>query len=196
MLIKTDQSNSINYYHRWYRSKTIKHGNLMIPIIPSQHHQGLIGRHKLIGGTLVISSIVPEDQGRYICTVNNTFGSSESRTELLFREKLSARILESPSGMLTVDADTEVSLTCSYSGSPRPTVSWFKDGQRYIGKISEGSNQLHINSVTKEDQGMYQCFLTNEEGDSAQSTVQLIIGGLSSQFIPFLKESFKLFFSN
>lgn len=86
----------------------------MLPIVPSSHG----GRHRLVGGTLVISSVLPEDQGRYVCSVNNSVGSSESRTELLFREKLQARIVETPS-LLTVDAETDVTITCSFSGSPR-----------------------------------------------------------------------------
>ena len=63
-------------------------------------------------------------------------------------------------------------------------MSWLKDGQRYLGngRISESQTQpdavqLHIMAVTKEDQGMYQCFVNNDEGDSAQATVQLAIGG-------------------
>lgn len=99
---------------RWYRSQTAQYGSLMLPIVPQRHS----GRHRLIGGTLVISSVLPEDQGRYICSLNSSAGSSESRTELLFREKLQARILES-SSVLTVDADVEVTITCSFSGSPR-----------------------------------------------------------------------------
>lgn len=61
-----------------------------------------------------------------------------------------------------------------------------KDGQRYVGnngRISEGQQpdtvQLIISPVTKEDQGMYQCFVSNDEGDWAQATVQLAIGGMT-----------------
>ena len=87
----------------------------MLPVVP-QPHGG--NRFRLIGGSLVISSVLPEDQGRYICSVNNSAGSSESRTELVFREKLQARIVESP-WQLVVDAETDVTITCSFSGSPR-----------------------------------------------------------------------------
>lgn len=37
--------------------------------------------------------------------------------------------------------------------------------------------QLHITSVQREDQGMYQCVASNDEGDAAQSSIQLAIGG-------------------
>lgn len=123
---------------RWYRSQTVQYGNLMLPLIPVQRQQhgigagsgGVGGRYRLIGGTLVIGSIVPEDQGRYVCSVNNSAGVVESRTELLFREKLQVRILEaspvsisqtstSAAALVVVDAETPVTITCSFSGSPR-----------------------------------------------------------------------------
>lgn len=100
----------------------------MLPLIPAQRQEHGVGggRYRLIGGTLVISSVVPEDQGRYVCSVNNSAGVVESRTELLFREKLQVRILEaSPSSQVTanaqlvVDAEMPVTITCSFSGSPR-----------------------------------------------------------------------------
>jgi hypothetical protein len=46
--------------------------------------------------------------------------------------------------------------------------------------------QLSIASVQREDEGMYQCLAANDEGDSAQATVQLAIGA----FPPHLKETF------
>ena len=90
------------------------------------------GRHRLIGGTLIISSITPEDQGRYVCSVNNSMGLVESRTELIFRDKLQVRIIElhnhinqqltdgpAAQHLQIVDAETSVVITCLYSGSPR-----------------------------------------------------------------------------
>lgn len=103
---------------------------------------GPSGRHRLIGGTLIIASVVPEDGGRYVCSVNNSMGLVESRTELVFRDKLHVRIIEFPSvasaaaqgqqqqihshagpmadqHVQVVDAETSVTITCLYSGSPR-----------------------------------------------------------------------------
>lgn len=107
----------------------------MLPLIPTQRQQqmngggggGGAGRHRLIDGTLIINSIVPEDQGRYVCSVNNSIGIAEARTELVFREKLQVRILEASHGapvstgavQLIADAETAVTITCSFSGSPR-----------------------------------------------------------------------------
>jgi hypothetical protein len=98
---------------------------------------GPSGRHRLIGGTLIIASVVPEDVGRYVCSANNSMGLVESRTELVFRDKLHVRIIEFASAaqgqqqihshtgptadqhVQVVDAETSVTITCLYSGSPR-----------------------------------------------------------------------------
>lgn len=73
----------------------------------------------------------------------------------------------------------------------RPSVVWLKDGQRYLGNgrvyvPAESSDviQLHIGAVQREDQGMYQCFASNDEGDTAQASVQLAIGGKQQQDMP------------
>ena len=73
---------------------------------------------------------------------------------------------------------------------------WLKDGQRYLGNgriVMPTTDyhysdliQLHISSVQRDDQGMYQCFATNDEGDSAQASVQLSIAA----FPPHLKQTF------
>ncbi|XP_057373786.1 cell adhesion molecule Dscam2-like isoform X5 [Daphnia carinata] len=198
---------------KWYKSQTIQYGNLLLPLVASaatQEHRGGVlglGRHRLVGGTLLIASVVAEDQGRYICSVNNSMGLVESRTELVFRDKLQVRIVESSNVVASsaaqhiqvADAETSVTITCQFSGSPRPVVSWLKDGQRYLvgnnGRVSSSSSgddgntdmvQLSISSVQREDEGIYQCLASNDEGDWAQASVQLTIGA----FPPHLKETF------
>ncbi|KAK4004122.1 hypothetical protein OUZ56_005866 [Daphnia magna] len=80
----------------------------------------------------------------------------------------------------------------------RPVVSWLKDGQRFLvgnsGRVSSSSGddgytdmvQLSISSVQREDEGIYQCLASNDEGDWAQASAQLAIGA----FPPHLKETF------
>lgn len=46
--------------------------------------------------------------------------------------------------------------------------------------------QLSISSVQREDEGIYQCLASNDEGDWAQASAQLAIGA----FPPHLKETF------
>jgi len=57
---------------------------------------------------------------------------------------------------------------------------WMKDSQRYLGNgrqvINEDGIQLLIDAVSREDQGMYQCFVLNDD-DAAQASVQVKIAG-------------------
>ncbi len=53
------------------------------------------------------------------------------------------------------------------------TVRWMKDGED-LGLA--GRDVLRINSVKKEDRGMYQCFVRNDR-ESAQATGELKLGG-------------------
>jgi hypothetical protein len=85
------------------------------------------GRHRLIGGTLVIKSAHPEDQGRYLCSVNNSLALAEVRTEFTVRDKLQRRlelvVQVVCQLVLVVDANKEVLVTCSWTGHPRYLTS-------------------------------------------------------------------------
>ena len=72
----------------------------------------------------------------------------------------------------TVDFGRSAVFTCNYDGNPVKTVSWLKDGKKISGH--DGS-VLKIDSVRKEDKGMYQCFVRNEQ-ESAQSSAELKLG--------------------
>jgi Down syndrome cell adhesion molecule len=68
------------------------------------------------------------------------------------------------------------------SGSPQDNIWWMKNGKRLeigsrIRSISE--NQIRI-TVSKEDQGMYQCFVSNEN-DVAQSSSQVYLDEIEPQ---------------
>jgi hypothetical protein len=96
------------FFGRWYR-QTGQYGTLLLSV----HHGG---RHRLISGTLVITSAHPEEQGRYLCSVNNSVASAEARTEFTVREKLQLRL---EPAVLVVEATKEVLVTCSCTGHPR-----------------------------------------------------------------------------
>lgn len=73
----------------------------------------------------------------------------------------------------TVDFGRPATLTCNYEGNPVKTISWLKDGKRLS---SHDGRVLRIDSVRKEDKGMYQCFVRNEQ-ESAQGSAELKLGG-------------------
>ena len=71
-----------------------------------------------------------------------------------------------------VDYGRPATFKCNYVGNPIKSVSWMKDGR----DLGHSSPVLRINSVGKEDKGMYQCFVRNDQ-ESAQATSELKLGG-------------------
>jgi hypothetical protein len=72
----------------------------------------------------------------------------------------------------TVEFGRSASLTCLTTGNPINSVTWYKDGS----KINHDGDTLTISSVKKEDRGMYQCFVRNDQ-ESAQGTGEIKLGG-------------------
>lgn len=73
----------------------------------------------------------------------------------------------------------ECAQRCIATGYPLASVQWLKDGQ----PLRTGSRvrlltkeHIKITSVTKEDRGMYQCFVRNDY-DAVQSTAEMRLGG-------------------
>ena len=62
--------------------------------------------------------------------------------------------------------------TCNFEGNPIKTISWLKDGK----SLSHEDSVLRIESVKKEDRGMYQCFIRNDQ-ENAQASAELKLGG-------------------
>jgi len=72
----------------------------------------------------------------------------------------------------TIDFGRPATFTCTVQGNPIKTISWLKDGK----PLGLEDRVLRIESVKKEDKGMYQCFVRNDQ-ESAQATAELKLGG-------------------
>ncbi|XP_039227494.1 Down syndrome cell adhesion molecule-like protein Dscam2 isoform X29 [Drosophila yakuba] len=126
-------------------------------------------RVKQVSGTLIIKDAVVDDSGKYLCVVNNSVGGESVETVLTVTAPLSAKI-DPPTQ--TVDFGRPAVFTCQYTGNPIKTVSWMKDGKA----IGHSEPVLRIESVKKEDKGMYQCFIRNDQ-ESAEASAELKLGG-------------------
>nr|XP_034990309.1 titin-like [Zootoca vivipara] len=75
---------------------------------------------------------------------------------------------------------TSASFQCLVGGSPKPAISWFKNGaliheERYCMEESqEGCHSLTIRSLVQTDEGEYKCVATNKAG-TAYSSASLTI---------------------
>ena len=71
-----------------------------------------------------------------------------------------------------MDYGRPATFKCNFKGNPIKIVTWMKDGV----DLGHSEPVLRINSVTKADRGMYQCFIRND-AESAQATGELKLGG-------------------
>ncbi|XP_068085343.1 cell adhesion molecule Dscam1 [Anabrus simplex] len=126
-------------------------------------------RVKQVSGTLIIKEARVEDSGKYLCVVNNSVGGESVETVLTVTAPLAATIEPQTQ---TVDFGRPAVFTCNFEGNPIKTISWLKDGK----PLNHQESVLRIDSVKKEDKGMYQCFVRNDQ-ESAEASAELKLGG-------------------
>ncbi|XP_033178595.1 Down syndrome cell adhesion molecule-like protein Dscam2 isoform X13 [Bombus impatiens] len=146
--------------HRWY--KFIEGSSRRQPVQLNE-------RVRQVSGTLIIREARVEDSGKYLCIVNNSVGGESVETVLTVTAPLAAEIEPNTQ---TIDFGRPATFTCNVRGNPIKTISWLKDGK----PLGLEEPVLRIDSVKKEDKGMYQCFVRNDQ-ESAQATAELKLGG-------------------
>ncbi|XP_075974485.1 Down syndrome cell adhesion molecule 1 isoform X3 [Anticarsia gemmatalis] len=126
-------------------------------------------RVKQVSGTLIIKEAKVEDSGKYLCVVNNSVGGESVETVLTVTAPLKATVEPATQ---TVDFGRPAVFTCRYEGNPVKTITWLKDSK----DMNHHDATLRIESVKKEDKGMYQCFIRNDQ-ESAGASAELKLGG-------------------
>lgn len=79
----------------------------------------------------------------------------------------------------TVDAGNAAVFNCSTDGHPINKMSWYKNGERLLNDsrlIIQSDSVLVVHDVRRQDQGMYQCFIGNQQ-ETVQGAAQLSLGG-------------------
>ncbi|XP_048480561.1 Down syndrome cell adhesion molecule-like protein Dscam2 isoform X1 [Plutella xylostella] len=126
-------------------------------------------RVKQVSGTLIIKEAKVEDSGKYLCVVNNSVGGESVETVLTVTAPLKTTVEPATQ---TIDFGRPAVFTCRYEGNPVKTITWLKDGK----DMNHHDATLRIESVKKEDKGMYQCFIRNDQ-ESAGASAELKLGG-------------------
>ncbi|EGW07567.1 Neural cell adhesion molecule 2, partial [Cricetulus griseus] len=135
----------------------------------------------LANNNLQILNINKSDEGVYRCE-----GRVEARGEIDFRDIIvivnvpPAIVMPQKSFNATAERGEEMTLTCRASGSPDPTISWFRNGklieenEKYTLK---GSNtELTVRNIINKDGGSYVCKATNKAGeDEKQAFLQVFV---------------------
>ncbi|XP_055948498.1 hemicentin-1-like isoform X2 [Argiope bruennichi] len=117
------------------------------------------------------------DSGIYSCVASNSAGDTEHEVDLLI--KAPAKIVH-PSENLTstfVKERHSITLDCSATGYPQPTIKWYKDGSL----ISQQHNmsystygKMKIANASVNDTGIYTCIAEND-GDTDSKLYNLTV---------------------
>ncbi|KAF8795950.1 Down syndrome cell adhesion molecule-like [Argiope bruennichi] len=157
--------------YKWYKKDGVR-------LVPVSARPGVI----LLSGSLYFQQVNVRDSGTYVCVVNNSAGEKRMESTLTVTAPLSAHL--HPKRIL-VDAEKPVTLKCNISGYPVDSVTWMKDTRALAdnsGRVRMLTRDIiHINSVGREDRGVYQCFVRNAD-DSAQASAELVLGETAPSF--------------
>ncbi|KAF8793078.1 Down syndrome cell adhesion molecule like protein [Argiope bruennichi] len=136
--------------------------------------------------TIVINPLTAEDSGNYTCVVS-TRGLSGSYTTVL-NVLVPPSWKQLPQDYEAADGETVV-LHCQGAGKPEPVTNWFHTtgfSSDYIplsstNRITVASNgSVIISAITKDDEGMYQCNVSNRIGSDLVKAVMVKVTGCSS----------------
>uniref|UniRef100_A0A182NQ64 Down syndrome cell adhesion molecule-like protein Dscam2 n=1 Tax=Anopheles dirus TaxID=7168 RepID=A0A182NQ64_9DIPT len=128
---------------------------------------------------LFIRNADERDAGRWICKAFNQFGEQKLEIHLTISTELVAHIHPQ---IQIINSGNSALLNCSIFGSEVNKIEWFHNGQELFanGRTERSmsllsANTLKIDRVSKKDQGIYQCIVSNARS-SAQGSSELKLG--------------------
>lgn len=155
----------LRVFHRWY-SHTGAEPVLMQPG----------PRTRQLGPVLAIEAVTPEDGGVYRCSASNAGGESSAELRLIVSTSIHVEITP-PLLSIHMGGSAEFRCIVSSQGGGPHLVTWYKDGRQLPNTGRGASEMLVVNNVGREDRGMYQCIVRRSEGDTAQASAELQLGG-------------------
>ncbi|XP_075383293.1 muscle, skeletal receptor tyrosine-protein kinase isoform X2 [Mycteria americana] len=146
----------------WIKGETVVKENARIAVLDS--------------GNLRIHNVQREDAGQYRCVAKNSLGTAYSKPAMVVVEgererkaeretEIFARILKAPESQ-NITFGSVVTLRCTATGLPVPTVTWLENGKAVsAGSIAESVKDRVVDSrlqvyVTRP--GLFTCLATNK----------------------------------
>ncbi|KAM9343567.1 cell adhesion molecule L1-like a isoform 2-T6 [Pholidichthys leucotaenia] len=116
---------------------------------------------------LTISAVEERDQGKYMCTVENSVDKAVHYFDVIVEEP-PKWLTEPPQSQLTV-IGSDVHIKCSVSGKPPPDITWRKNGDIFRDDPSMDNRRVLDDTVVlhnakPHDSGVYQCEASNRHG--------------------------------
>ncbi|KAL0588250.1 Matrix-remodeling-associated protein 5 [Plecturocebus cupreus] len=134
-------------------------------------------------GSLDIKSLRKSDSVQVICMARNEGGEAKLIVQLTVLEPTEKPIFHDPiSEKITAMAGHTISLNCSASGTPTPSLVWvlpngtdLQSGQQLRRFYHKADGMLHISSLSSVDAGAYRCVARNAAGHT-ERLVSLKVG--------------------
>uniref|UniRef100_A0A671RD60 Ig-like domain-containing protein n=1 Tax=Sinocyclocheilus anshuiensis TaxID=1608454 RepID=A0A671RD60_9TELE len=131
------------------------------------------------GAVLTITNVRLSNQGGYRCIATNAQGKETNTASLTIRQPLKVHV--TPSEPLSVHAGESVTLECSVTGKPRPSISWTKQGSEaeLVSMTTDATASLQQRMLR------YLCAALRAEGGLTEGRVELRLeGGASAGVFP------------
>ncbi|KAM3875993.1 hemicentin-1 [Diretmus argenteus] len=134
----------------------------------SQHGQGY---SILPSGPVEITSAELSHAGRYSCVAKNAAGSAHRHVQLTVQE---IPVIQGHPSSLDVILNNPITLPCRATGSPRPTITWQKEGINIPttggGFMVLPNGGLQVSKASVSDSGTYMCVAQNPAGTALGKT--------------------------
>ncbi|XP_068204699.1 cell adhesion molecule Dscam2-like [Palaemon carinicauda] len=161
------------------------------------NYRDLLGSSRvqqLVNGSLMLSQVTKDDQGRYLCEATNGIGAGLSKV-IQFTVNAPPRF-SSQQRNVSVGSGGHAVLRCAVTGDPPMQLSWHKDGRLLspsdsyrhelrestvggvggLGRMVDKEEvlELVVRGVTREDGGEYTCTAKNIHGHVSTTAMLLV----------------------
>ncbi|XP_058830387.1 cell adhesion molecule Dscam2 isoform X2 [Topomyia yanbarensis] len=138
------------------------------------------------------------DTGRWVCKAANQFGEQKLQIHLTINSELVVQIIPQ---IQVINAGSSATFNCTIIGSEIGKIEWFHNGRALVDGERMGDElrritfisavMLKIEKINKDDDGIYQCIVSNSR-NSAQASAELKIGETPPEIIySFIEQNFR-----
>ncbi len=128
------------------------------PVVTWRKTPGSLAKDRTVqdGGLLAVDAVSKHDIGFYMCHAKNPLGETSANT-LLVVWSAPTFVAKPPQTVRKMPGD-DLSLNCSASGDPTPTISWKRSKWAWEEKrMKVNGGTLKISSLNEANSGIYIC---------------------------------------